>query len=160
MIRFGLVLALFGLGSALLHFTSVQFRLLMWSEPWQPGLGLGIGAVGAAVLAIKIVVSKDSDGEQPPAAVAGAQSYGPPPQQFGPPAPQQFGPPPVQQFAPPSGPPSYGPPSGPQPVAPYGPPQQFAPPAPQQFGAAPGYPPNGEPPFGPQGPAQPFGRRG
>ena len=35
----------FQYGSALLHFTSVQFRLLMWAEPMQPLMGLGIGAV-------------------------------------------------------------------------------------------------------------------
>ena len=33
MTRLGAFLALFGFGSALLHFTDIQFKILMWSEP-------------------------------------------------------------------------------------------------------------------------------
>ncbi|WP_291408800.1 hypothetical protein [Actinophytocola sp.] len=133
MYRLGAVLAIFGFGSALLHFTSVQFKLLMWSEPMQPGLGLAIGGVGAVVLLVKVLVTKEEP-EQP--APAGPPQYGQPPQAFGqPPAgPQQFGPPP-QGFAPqgPQGPPQGFPPR----PAPQG--------APQQFG------PQGGPPHGPRG---------
>jgi hypothetical protein len=168
MIRFGTFLAFLGFGSALLHFTSVQFRLLMWSEPMQPVLGLSIGAAGAVILLIKVLVSKDSDEQEAPAGAPGqyapAPGFAPGQQPYG--APQSYGPPsgpqPVgapQQFAPPAGqqpmamPQSYGPPAGQQ---------QFAPPSgQQQFGAPQGYPQNGTPPaqFGPQG-GQQFGPRG
>ena len=49
MIRFGTLLAFLGFGSAILHFTSMQFRLLMWAEPMQPLLGLGIGGLPTGV---------------------------------------------------------------------------------------------------------------
>ncbi len=169
MIRFGTFLAFLGFGSALLHFTSVQFRLLMWSEPMQPVLGLSIGAAGAVILLIKMLVSKDSEDEAPAGAPAAAPGqYGPPPgfapgqqpygapQSYGPPSgPQPVGAPAPQSFAPqPTGmPQSYGPPAGQQ---------SFGPPSgPQQFGPPQGYPQNGAPPaqFGPQG-GQQFGPRG
>jgi len=157
MIRLGLVLALFGFGSALLHFTSVQFRLLMWAEPMQPTLGIALGGAGVLLIVIRVATSKDSGGEapagpaydQPPAAApfAGQQSYGPP-----------SGPQPAAPFA---GQHSYGPPSGPQQFAPPAGPQQYGQPAPQGYGPPQGYPQNGEPPaFGPQGPQQRFGPRG
>ncbi|MFD1051507.1 hypothetical protein ACFQ1S_41150, partial [Kibdelosporangium lantanae] len=41
-----------GFVSALLHFTSVQLRILIWSEPLQPLLGLGLGALGVVFLLI------------------------------------------------------------------------------------------------------------
>jgi hypothetical protein len=169
MIRFGTFLAFLGFGSALLHFTSVQFRLLMWSEPMQPVLGLSIGAAGAVILLIKMLVSKDSEDEAPAGApgqygpppgfapgqqpYGAPQSYGPPsgPQPVGAPAPQPFAPQPAPQ--PMAMPQSYGPPAGQQS---YGQPS-----GPQQFGPPQGYPQNGMPPaqFGPQG-GQQFGPRG
>jgi hypothetical protein len=166
MIRLGTILAFFGFGSALLHFTSVQFNLLLWSEPMQPVLGLSVGAAGAVIILIKVLVSKDSEEEAP----AGAPGqYGPPPG-VAPGQPMPYG----------AAPAPYGPPSGPQPVGmpqsygqpqSYGPPsgpQQFGPPSgpqqgPQQFGPPQGYPQpqNGMPPaqFGPQS-GQQFGPRG
>jgi hypothetical protein len=128
MIRFGLLLAVLGFGSAIMHFTDVQFRLLMWSEPMQPTLGIVIGAVGAVLLVVKVITSKDEDAQ---------------PQQAGPPAGQQ------QAFAQ-GAPQSYGPPSGPQQ---FGPPQAQPP-----YGAPQGQPQNGQQSFGPQGPQQqPYG---
>ncbi|MFC4858142.1 hypothetical protein [Actinophytocola glycyrrhizae] len=159
MIRLGAVLALFGFGSALLHFTEIQFRLLMWAEEWQPALGLILGGVGAVFLLIATLRAKDE-----PAAPQGA--YGPP---QGAPATPQGG------FGPPQGTygqPGYPPPGGPQPG--YGPGHPVAYPPPgsgqplvprqgPQYGQRPpqGPPPprgpmldhgpQGGPPFGPQG---------
>jgi hypothetical protein len=130
--RFGGFLAVVGFVSALLHFTDVQFRLLMWSEPYQPALGLIIGAVGALVLLATALMSKDKPAEQPAGAYAPPAPYG-----------QPAGPAPAGM--------SYGPPAGPQPMPgaipqqgpqfgqrpPQGPPQQFG--------------PQGGPQFGPQG---------
>lgn len=162
MIRLGTILAFFGFGSALLHFTSVQFKLLFWSEPMQPVLGLSVGAAGAVIILIKVLVSKDSEEEAP----AGAPGqYGPPPgvapgqpMPYGA-APGPYGPQPVgmpQSYGQPQ---SYGPPSGPQQFGPPSGPQQ----GPQQFGPPQGYPQpqNGMPPaqFGPQS-GQQFGPRG
>lgn len=124
MIRLGTLLTFFGVGSALLHFTSVQFRLLMWSEPMQPALGFALGGVGVALILVKLVLNKKSEQKQPggygpPPAGYPAPHYGQP-QQFA--QPQQFGQP--AQFPPPPG--QYGPePQGPQPVG--APPQQFGP---------------------------------
>ena len=132
MIRFGLLLAVLGFGSAIMHFTDVQFRLLMWSEPMQPTLGIVIGAVGAVLLVVKVITSKDEDAQP-------QQSYGPPPGQ-------------QQAFAQ-GAPQSYGPPSGPQQVGPPSGPQQ------QPYGAPQGQPQNGQQSFGPQGPQQPYGPR-
>jgi hypothetical protein len=162
MIRLGTTLAFFGFGSAVLHLMGWQFTILQWSGTMQPALGLSIGGLGAAIVLIKVLTSKDEPDEQP--AVPGqfaqpaAAGFPPGPQQFGPP--QPFGPPPgapsgmPQSFGPPSGPQQYGapqsfgPPSGPQPVPQQ--PQAFAPQAQPPFGA---------PPFGPQG-GQQYGPRG
>ena len=159
--RLGAVLALFGFASALLHFTDIQFRLLIWSEPWQPALGLILGAVGVGFLVIASVVNKDK-----PAPGA----YAPPP---GGPAPQAaFGqpgfPPPAAGYGPQGGfaqpppgmPVGYGAPASPPggfPQPPASPPGGFAQPpagAPAGYGAPPagyGYPPPGQP-MPPQGP--------
>jgi hypothetical protein len=153
MYRLGALLAIFGFGSALLHFTSVQFNLLMWAEPMQPVFGLAIGGAGAVVLLIKVLATKEEPGQavdgsgQPPMA-GPPQQYGPPPgAPVGPPAgpPQQYGPP--QRYGPPPGPQQFGPPSGPQrrPGPPAGPPQQRpgAPVPPQQYGQQGGFGPQG-----------------
>lgn len=123
MIRLGTLLTFFGVGSALLHYTSMQFRLLEWSEPMQPALGLALGGVGVALILIKLVLNKNSEKQQPggygrPGAghPAPGPQYGQAPQ-FG--QPQQFG-----QFPPPPVPYGQGP-QGPQPVG--APPQQFGP---------------------------------
>ncbi len=130
-VRLGGFLALFGFGSALLHFTDVQFKLLMWSEPYQPTLGLIVGGVGALLMLVPILMSKDQPEVAQPAA-----AYPPP----GAPAGAPAGPAPAGM--------SYGPPSGPQPMPgaipqqgpqygqrpPQGPPQQWGPQGPQQFG--------------------------
>ena len=166
MTRLGAFLALFGFGSALLHFTSVQFRLLMWAEPWQPFLGLGLGALGAVFLLIPALMNKDEPGE--PAAGYGLPAGAPAPQAaFGqqgfPPPPAGYGPPPA---SPPGGFPQQpaSPPVGfPQP-APAGQPGGFAPPPggyppiPQQGPQYGPRPPQGPPP--PRGPVQDFGPQG
>ena len=152
--RLGAVLALFGFGSAVLHFTDIQFQLLMWAEKWQPALGLIMGGVGALLLLIVTLRGKDEapveqGGQQAPFwdpsyQQPAAPGYGPgpgypggpgQPAQFGHPA--NFGGPALGQPAPFSGPPQQfgGPPQ-------YGPPQG----APPQ-----GFRPQGGPPFGPQG---------
>ena len=144
MVRFGAVLALFGFGSAVLHFTDVQFRLLSWAEDWQPWLGLGMGGVGAVFLLIATLRGNDEQAEQPPAA------YGPPAGFAQPPAS-----PPGGFTQPPAG---YGPPPGAgQPPAGYGyPPGQ--PSIPQQGPQYGPRPPQGPPP--PRGPVQDFGPQG
>jgi hypothetical protein len=142
-IRIGVLFVVLGFGSAILHFTDVQFNLLMWSEQWQPGMGIGLGGLGALLWGGGWMMGRRKEGaaEQP------GQPYGPPPQQFG----YQ---PPQQQFAPPAQQP-YGQP------APYAQqyPQQFAPrPGPvPKFPPRPEYPPQpaqfgpGDGQFGPQG---------
>jgi hypothetical protein len=117
MIRFGLLLAVLGFGSAIMHFTDVQFRLLMWSEPMQPTLGIVIGAVGAVLLVVKVITSKDEDAQPQPSGPPMGQQ-----QAFAQGAPQSYGPP--------SGPQQFGPPSGPQ--QPQNGQQSFGPQGPQQ----------------------------
>jgi hypothetical protein len=167
MVRLGTTLAFFGFGSAVLHLMRWQFTILQWSGPMQPALGLSIGGLGAAIVLIKVLTSKDEPAEQPGApgqfAQPPAPGFPPGPQQFGAPqpyGPQQFGPPSAPQpmaappFSPPVGmPQSYGPPSGQQPVPQQ--PQGFAPQNQPAFGD----PPFGGPPYGPQG-GQQFGPRG
>ncbi len=169
MIRFGTLLTVLGLGSALLHFTSVQFRLLIWSEPYQPVLGLSIGAAGVALIIVKVVTSKDSPEQAapgsepaqfgpPPAAPHGAQQAYGAPQSYGPPSgPQPVG---AQPSVPqPAAPQSFGAPQGYGPLQPYGPPQHYPPQAPAQPQNGQG-PYGGPPQFGPQGGPQQFGPRG
>lgn len=176
MMRFGTFLAFVGFGSAVLHFTSIQFRVLFWAEQYQPALGLGIGALGAVIIILKVVTSKEHQEEPEPFGPlpdendAPQQFFGPPPGQQS--DPRQPVPQPGGQFPPPG---PMGPPPGhepaPQHFAPQQPaPQHFAPqqpvpqPAPQfapqqQFGPQ-GFPPPGQPygqPYGPGG--QQFGPR-
>lgn len=155
MTRLGAILAIFGFGSALLHFTSVQFRLLMWSEPWQPFLGLGIGALGAVFLVIPMLMNKDEQ-----AAPQGQQGFASPPPGYGPPPASPPGGFAQPQYAPPPG---YGPPTpGFQGAPQDGYPQQPIPQQGPQYGQR---PPQGPPPqrgpqnFGPQG-GPPFGPQG
>jgi hypothetical protein len=158
MMRLGAFLALIGFGSALLHFTSVQFKLLLWAEPYQPALGLGIGALGAVIIVIKVATSKEHAEEAEPFGPLdqpdGQQQF------FGPPPGQQQGPPPHQAQQPPY-PPQQQPVPGGQypPPGPMGPPPG-PPPGPQQFGPQ-GLPAPGQP-YGPQygpGGGQQFGPR-
>ena len=121
--RFGAFLAIIGFGSSLLHFTDVQFRLVLWAEPWQPLLGLGIGAVGSVICWIAYAFRQ----RRAASAAPGTGYPQPPAQQFAPPP--QFAGPPPQPFGPP------------QPLQPY-PPQYQAPYQPRypQHGPPPGYP--------------------
>jgi hypothetical protein len=157
MLRFGAVLALFGFGSALLHFTDIQFRLLSWAEKWQPWLGLVMGGVGALFLLIATLRDNgEPAGQQPP-----QQGFGPPPAGYGPP-PGGFAQPPASPpggFAQPQPGPGYGtPPSGfgqpyPPPIPQQGPQYGPRPPQgpPQPRGPVQDFGPQGGPPFGPQG---------
>jgi hypothetical protein len=160
MIRFGLILCFFGFGSAIMHFTSVQFRWLVWTDPYQPVLGLSVGGVGLLLIIVGIMFGREESGAGQPRPGHGQ------PQPYGRPGdPAAFGPPHGAQPVAPGGPQAFGPPSGPQPVAqPYGQPQPYGQAAmPQQYGPPQDYPqsPNGTPPasFGPQGPQQQFGPR-
>jgi hypothetical protein len=49
----GLYIALFGIGSIILHFINMEFRLLSWIENWGSGVAWAIRAamivVGAAI---------------------------------------------------------------------------------------------------------------
>lgn len=121
MLRFGGFLAFIGFGSALLHFTDIQFRLVIWAEDMQPMLGLGVGAVGALIMGIAYAVKKDKPAQPvgaayPPPPPHG-QPYPPQPPQYGPQ--QQYGPPPG--FAPQGPPPQYGQGFGPQSGQSFGP---------------------------------------
>ena len=143
MLRFGAVLAFFGFGSALLHFTDFQLQLLAWAEKWQPWLGLVMGGVGALFLLIGTLRDKGDAAEQP----AAPQGYGP---QAG------YGPPPA---SPPGG--FAQPPAGhgaPVPGYGYPPPGAGQPPIPQQGPQYGPRPPQGPPP--PRGPVQDFGPQG
>ncbi|WP_246257908.1 hypothetical protein [Amycolatopsis anabasis] len=134
MIRIGILLAVLGFGSAGLHYTDYQFRLLSWSEDMQPLLGLGVGALGVVLIVAALLLKKNKENQ--------------PAEQFPQPEPnaqynqynQQPGQPPYPQQ------PQYGQP-------PRGYPQQDPNSAPQGFPAQqPGYPPRNQPPhnFGPQ----------
>lgn len=123
--RLGAVLALFGFGSALLHFTDIQFQLLMWAEKWQPALGLILGGVGAVLLLIGTLRGSSDTPAAPqggygppvPPGSPPQQGYGPPPQGYGP------GQPPIPQQGPQYGPrPPQGPPQQRGPGPQYGPP--------------------------------------
>lgn len=146
MLRFGAVLALFGFGSAVLHFTDVQFRLLIWAAKWQPALGLIVGGVGAVFLLIGTLRSNDHSAQPQqgapgpvPQAAYGQQPGYPPPAGPGYGQPQGGYPPPPGPGQPPI--PQQGPQYGPRP--PQGPPPPRGPM--RDFG------PQGGPPFGPQG---------
>src|SRR5262245_43699458 len=135
MMRFGTFLAFVGFGSALLHFTSVQLRLLIWAEPFQPGLGLGIGALGAVVIIIKVMTSKEHTEEAGPFGPPMDEHGGQPQQFFGPPPGQQSDPRPQQSY---QQQPQYQPHQQPVPGGQYPPPGPMGPqpghqPAPQQF---------------------------
>jgi hypothetical protein len=147
-----------GFVSAILHFTSVQLRILIWSEPLQPALGIILGVVGCVILAIFAQVDKSKKaaaqpaGAYPPPPGYAPQQPGYQPQQVGyPPAPgfqpgyqqplQQFGGQPAMQM----------PPQGQYPPAPQ--PYGQQPPTPQPYGQPAQYPP----PQGPYGPPQNFG---
>jgi hypothetical protein len=148
MARFGAFLAFIGFGSALLHFTDIQFKLVIWAEPMQPYLGLGIGGLGALILLIVMASRKEPEEQpagpqpvayEPPMAQAQpAQPYGPP--SAAPPLPRRV---PHQPFAqqPPQGMPLQG-------MPPQGPPPPYRPPAPQRYGPP---PPGGPAPYGQPG---------
>lgn len=57
----GGLLLLFGLGSIVLYFLNMNFKLLMWIENWGPNVGWGI-RIGMAVVGaiLFIVASKQS----------------------------------------------------------------------------------------------------
>lgn len=81
MLRLGILLAVLGFGSAALHFSGYQFKLLMWAEPAQPVLGLVLGLVGVAAVVAGVVSNRAKRASvQSPQAPYG----GPPPQSFRP----------------------------------------------------------------------------
>ena len=129
---FGGFLVFAGFASAVLHFTDYQLRILMWSEPMQPVLGVGLGVAGCALVGVSVAIQKNKE--------ARAIQALPPPPGYGP-VPQQapYGPPPgmMPQHQMP-----YGPAPQPYPSQPY-PPQQYPAP-PQPYAPQPGS-------FGPQG---------
>ncbi|OLF16719.1 hypothetical protein [Actinophytocola xanthii] len=133
MVRFGGILIFFGFGSALLHLTSVQFRLMMWAEPVQPVLGLVVGTLGVGLVVLRFALSKrDSAATEP-------QGFGPPPEGYAPlPAVQRDPRQPGLQQQPPF-------PPGQQGLA--------APQAQQQWGGQRPEPVLGRPQFAPQVPA-------
>jgi hypothetical protein len=132
-LRLGGFLAFAGFVSAILHFTGVQLRILIWAEAFQPVLGLGLGVAGALIIAAAMMSDKNKQPAQQ------AAVYPPPPATY-PPAPAAYPPaqpgyPPAQQTGYPQQQP-YGQPQMPAqypPQQPYGqqPPQQFGP---QGFG--------------------------
>lgn len=145
MARFAAFLLLFGFGSAAMHVTHYQFRLLIWAEPMQPWLGLVMGAVGLLLIAFSRTKDDQPAPVQRPMPRGGhpaPQSYGPPsgPQQRQPmPQPAPYGGPPMHQGMPQGHaqprPPQYGTPQyGPPQYAPQGYPQQ------PQYGPPQGYP--------------------
>ncbi|GAA3986011.1 hypothetical protein GCM10022247_00530 [Allokutzneria multivorans] len=53
MLRFGFALTLLGFGSmALSQYSDRQFAILMWAEPMQPALGIGVGVLGLVLLVL------------------------------------------------------------------------------------------------------------
>lgn len=59
----GTYLAIFGIGSVILYFFDMQFRLLMWIDMWGESVGWGI-RIGMIVLgAILFLVGKPSEDE-------------------------------------------------------------------------------------------------
>jgi hypothetical protein len=66
-IRFGVFLAVIGFGSIGFHFTDYQFRILMWAEPRQPGIGPAAGLVGLIMIGVSLVRKKNTAQPQAPA---------------------------------------------------------------------------------------------
>lgn len=122
MLRFGVFLIIIGFGSSILHFTGYQFRIVGWTEEWQPGLGFAIGGAGVLICAL-VGAFRKGDDEQ----VAPQQPFAYPPGQPHPPR-QQFAAEPTQQFTQPPRQPFR------QATAPY-------PPQPPRQGPVPQFPP-------------------
>ena len=58
MLRFGIALILLGFGSmALSQYSDRQFVILMWAEPMQPALGIGVGVLGIVLLVLGLVLN-------------------------------------------------------------------------------------------------------
>ena len=156
---FGGFLIFAGVVSALLHFTDVQLKILMWSEPMQPGFGVGLAAFGGIVVGICVAFEKAkqnrAQSQQPPFDQRSSGQQAPYGQPFAPPpGPQQYGQPQYgqQQF----GQQQFGPPAGPPPV----PAPQYGQPQPQ-YGQPPyGQAPNGRPLNYPGQTGQPIPPRG
>ncbi|WP_207926939.1 hypothetical protein [Actinocrispum wychmicini] len=134
LVRIGGLLIFLGFVSAILHYTSIQLRVLFWSEPMQPALGIGIGLAGVALIAIPLLVQRNKKAQ--PAPYPQQPGFQQQPYAQPQPYPQQgYQQPPQQQY----GQQPYGPPQqpfGPQPQQPYGQPQQPTQPygRPQDFG--------------------------
>ncbi|HSI82709.1 MAG: hypothetical protein ACAI35_16300 [Candidatus Methylacidiphilales bacterium] len=69
--QFGIYLLIFGIGSVLLHFIGLEFRLLMWIETWGEEVGWAIRAAMVILGVILFVVGQSQEaaagtGELPP----------------------------------------------------------------------------------------------
>ncbi|MGJ3507407.1 hypothetical protein [Enemella sp. A6] len=60
LVRLGLLLMVFGLGSLILPMFNMQFRLLMWADSAQPFLGIGLIVAGIAALVLPMVLKSRS----------------------------------------------------------------------------------------------------
>jgi hypothetical protein len=106
--RAAAVLMVLGFGSTILHFTEIQFKVLIWAEPAQPALGLLIGVAGTVFLGLGIANSNKSK-QQPYGQSPAGRPMPPAPPRGGQPHPQQYG------SQPPYGQHQYGPPGDPGP---------------------------------------------
>jgi hypothetical protein len=101
MVRLGVFLAVIGFGSIGFHFTDYQFRILMWAEPMQPGIGAVVGVVGLVLIGVSLARKKNVAQPAPAPQLYGGQF----PQQ--PAAPQLPGQYPQPQAQHPQGPAQY-----------------------------------------------------
>lgn len=78
MVRIGVVLIIIGFGSAILHSaTSYQFTYLMWADGAQPYVGIVLGLIGVALLAMPFIVRARQGGAG--SAIAPGAAFAQPP---------------------------------------------------------------------------------
>lgn len=74
LVRLGVILTMFGVGSLILPMFNMQFRVMMWADPAQPFLGIALALAGVALLIVpKVLASRGASPAEQPAPV-----YGPP----------------------------------------------------------------------------------
>ena len=80
MLRLGILFVVLGFGSAIMHFTDIQFKLLMPVEDYQPYFGLGVGVLGVVLIGVEVVLkNKKKQAQAQP--FAGQPAPGAPQQQ-------------------------------------------------------------------------------
>lgn len=77
LLRIGILFMVLGFGSLILAQFNMDFRLISWADPMQPGFGIALGVIGVALIALPFVLRGREKTPQPP-------QFAPPPPQYGP----------------------------------------------------------------------------